>query len=487
MYNLLVTSFEGAWRGRSYEMPVERFGEYTEDELRQRYALPLTDESRAELESLPTLFAYEGSHDVHIGQIKSIGTNRGSLRVRFFLSDVSIPAEKFSDLRHALDIGSAWEMSRTHWAIKDVDLAEVLLDAGLDVPSFLAGNMEGSLAPVDRIEESANVGSQLPALPMRFVRRIGNGAFGTVWEAYDELLERSIAIKFLTSTDEAYDESALLREARSLARISHPNLVAVFGAAKMPHPETRLAAPAIMMELLHGENLDDWWAVVHAPGDVLRVARCIVDGISAMHKGRLVHGDLHPKNIVVVNDAIAKIIDWRYQDAGLMKMTTYNRNETEAESRRVYDLIESLFDAQDLEMKGQFRATFPRASAGSLTDWLTWLRSAEAALLVSENSFVMTSRPHFRNEAVGMVVQHVYTEGPITRWSLLGKGQELRLTRTGIQVGIDAGLEDGLLVEGPDFEGVQALTASEAGRAAVMSTAADTDLYLASSDRSDQD
>jgi len=87
---------------------------------------------------------------------------------------------------------------------------------------------------------------KLPRLDVTYGEKLGSGAFGTVWQARDQLLDREIAVKFLTSTDQALDEDALLREARSLAKLAHQNLVRVYGAAWLRHPMTGLVAPAIL-------------------------------------------------------------------------------------------------------------------------------------------------------------------------------------------------------------------------------------------------
>jgi tRNA A-37 threonylcarbamoyl transferase component Bud32 len=185
---------------------------------------------------------------------------------------------------------------------------------------------------------------KLPRLDVTYGQKLGSGAFGTVWQATDVLLDRPVAVKFLTSTDDFLDEHALIREARSLAKIAHPNLVTVYAAAYLRHPETGLVAPALMMELLVGEELHKWWARKHERAEVFAVADGFLAGVQAMHSAGLHHGDLHSQNVMVLADVSVKIIDWRYQDTFLQKSTAHRRDILEAEERRTIDLVVSMFE-----------------------------------------------------------------------------------------------------------------------------------------------
>lgn len=136
---------------------------------------------------------------------------------------------------------------------------------------------------------------KLPRLEVAYGEKLGSGAFGTVWRATDALLDRDVAVKFLTSTAESFDEAALIREARALAKVAHPNLVTVFAAAYLRHPETKLVAPAITMELLVAEPLEKWWSRQHEPAAIFSVVSGVVAGVRAMHDAGLVHGTCTPR------------------------------------------------------------------------------------------------------------------------------------------------------------------------------------------------
>ena len=149
MYNLLVTSNVGAWDLPAYEFDRERFGEYTVETLRDQFK-KLTASRIEELKSFPALFAYEGQNEiVSVGYIRRIKERGRSLLIEYELEkDIThFNFSKIADLRVQLDI-EKWEMNRTHWAIKDEDLFEVLASAGLVSTTLVnQGNQPG------RVEE----------------------------------------------------------------------------------------------------------------------------------------------------------------------------------------------------------------------------------------------------------------------------------------------------------------------------------------------
>ena len=133
MYNLIVTGSEGAWECERYELPQSRFGEYTAETIKIRYQ-PLDERLIQELISFPALFAYEKGHDrpARLGHMTQIIKSSETIRLKYkFVEEVlPISPEQLSQISRDLDILD-WEMNRTHWALKDVDLLAVLQNAGL--------------------------------------------------------------------------------------------------------------------------------------------------------------------------------------------------------------------------------------------------------------------------------------------------------------------------------------------------------------------
>jgi hypothetical protein len=149
MYNLLVTAAEGAWDLPAYEFDRTRFLEYTVDSLKARFG-GLDAEAQEELKSLPTLFTYEGDDEqVRVGYIRRIRERGRSVLIEYEFDD-TVPVFSFSKLKPLqikLDI-EGWEMSRTHWAVKDEDLFELLASVGLVDASYV-----GEGRPTGRVEE----------------------------------------------------------------------------------------------------------------------------------------------------------------------------------------------------------------------------------------------------------------------------------------------------------------------------------------------
>lgn len=141
MFNFLVSGNPDAWNGFGYVYPRSRFLEYTDADVADSFRELESRQIDALLE-LPCMFAYEGTDEpVRIGRIKTIKhRNRNQdlyIEFEFDPNIDPIPYESILPLQGALDIRD-WEMNRTHWAIKDEDLFDVLSRAG--VPGINVGS-----------------------------------------------------------------------------------------------------------------------------------------------------------------------------------------------------------------------------------------------------------------------------------------------------------------------------------------------------------
>ena len=132
MYNLFVTAQEGAWDIAGYDYDRSRFLEYTNESLAEKFKI-LGPEQIEYLKNIPCLFAYEGFKDnVRIGRLTNIH-ERGKIlfiEYEFHPRIRPFPYEKIEKISKLLDIRK-WEMSRTHWAIKDENLFDRLRASGL--------------------------------------------------------------------------------------------------------------------------------------------------------------------------------------------------------------------------------------------------------------------------------------------------------------------------------------------------------------------
>lgn len=125
------------------------------------------------------------------------------------------------------------------------------------------------------------------------LHEIGAGGGGVVFAAFDPVLERTVALKLVTRPDAA---RAAVREARALARLSHPNVVAVHDAGL--HDEVAYLA----MDLVPGGDLADWLTTPRSWRAIVRAVVAIGRGLVAAHELGIVHGDIKPANVLVDRD-----------------------------------------------------------------------------------------------------------------------------------------------------------------------------------------
>ena len=138
---------------------------------------------------------------------------------------------------------------------------------------------------------------------------IGAGGMGVVYAAVDSELHRRVAVKVLRGArDGALDSRGrerLLREARTLARLSHPNVVTVYDVGM--HGEHLFVA----MELVEGGSLTTWLRGERRPlGDILDRLQEAGQGLAAAHAAGVVHRDVKPDNILVGADGRARMTDF---------------------------------------------------------------------------------------------------------------------------------------------------------------------------------
>jgi hypothetical protein len=139
MYNLLVSSSEDAWNGDPWQIELERcVREYTDKEITQKLG-DLDASAVADLKRLPCIFAYETPNkmDPHFGVLRDIINRQGEVKIEYELQQLTpfLTAEDLSAMSFDLDI-SKWELNRTHWAVKDVNLPKELRAKGIILPTW---------------------------------------------------------------------------------------------------------------------------------------------------------------------------------------------------------------------------------------------------------------------------------------------------------------------------------------------------------------
>jgi hypothetical protein len=138
---------------------------------------------------------------------------------------------------------------------------------------------------------------------------IGRGAFGIVFRAFDDALQRVVAVKVLAPQLAVITTARkrFLREARSSARVRHENVVQVYGVEEQP-------LPYLVMEFVPGETLQqrlERTGPLNAP-EVMQIGRQLALGLAAAHSMGLIHRDIKPANILIESgpNSRAKISDF---------------------------------------------------------------------------------------------------------------------------------------------------------------------------------
>jgi predicted Ser/Thr protein kinase len=142
--------------------------------------------------------------------------------------------------------------------------------------------------------------------PYVVLDRLGAGGMGQVFLGNDTRLHRKVALKCLTARASEEDlRSKLLFEARAAARISHPNIAAVYDVVE--HGDRAF----IVMEYVDGENLADTLRRERLPlARALAVSGQLASALAAAHATGIVHRDLKPGNIQVARDGSVKVLDF---------------------------------------------------------------------------------------------------------------------------------------------------------------------------------
>lgn len=202
--------------------------------------------------------------------------------------------------------------------------------------------------------------------------KIGKGGMGTVYRAQDKTLKRDVALKLLTSTRMGTEGRArMLREAQTVARLNHPNIVTVFDAGE--HEEN----PYIIMELVVGHTLAE-----NSPtelDEIIVLVRQICAALTHAHEEGIIHRDLKPENIIVQPDGVLKLMDF-----GLARSVTSRMTE-------------------EGTIMGTVHYMSPEQALGNDVDHRTDLYALGALLY----EFTTGSLPFEADDAIAIISQHI--------------------------------------------------------------------------------
>jgi len=157
-------------------------------------------------------------------------------------------------------------------------------------------------------------------------RELGRGAMGVVYEAFDPLIKRSVALKTIRTDqldgEQGQDVIARFRhEAQAAGRLAHPNIVAIYDFGE------EAGVWYIAMEFLKGRELKDYFLTSErfASADILRIMTQILAALDYAHRQGVVHRDIKPANVVVVEDGTVKVADF-----GIAHIETSNMTQAGA-------------------------------------------------------------------------------------------------------------------------------------------------------------
>lgn len=135
---------------------------------------------------------------------------------------------------------------------------------------------------------------------------VGQGGMGDVYAAYDEKLERKVALKVLNA-DQRLDAEArerLLREARALSRLDHAHICRIYDYIESDDVDL------LVLEYIDGRTLYDADLEEMTRGEKLRIAIAIAEVLVAAHRAGIVHRDLKPENVMLTQSGEVKVLDF---------------------------------------------------------------------------------------------------------------------------------------------------------------------------------
>jgi predicted Ser/Thr protein kinase len=195
-----------------------------------------------------------------------------------------------------------------------------------DAGDPLADTMSGDDTIEDRLLrrdlKQRLFGTKVPVRVSRYEieRRIAQGGMGVVYAARDPELDRKVALKLLLPGKPSGRER-MIREAKAMARLSHPNVVTVHEVGTLGD------RVFVAMEFVHGPTLREWLEQRRGVEEILGVFRQAAVGLDAAHRVGLVHRDFKPDNVLIGDDGWVKVADF-----GLAKAADLDAVPTEGEA-----------------------------------------------------------------------------------------------------------------------------------------------------------
>lgn len=307
---------------------------------------------------------------------------------------------------------------------------EPTLLADTDAQSDGAALARGTLADRDLGEQpppAISVGDRFAQYHV--LKELGAGAMGTVVEAYDERLDRRVALKVLHNRGKGSEEKRLLREAQALARLSHPNVVQVY---EVGQAGSRLF---IAMELVVGDTLKQWQEQDHGWREIVEAYLQAGHGLVGAHAEGLIHRDFKPSNCIIDANGRVKVLDF-----GLARASDDAEGDTTT-SNSYAAFLEELASSEHSQSNRALRQALTRTGAVLGTPAYMapeQLRGRAASVHSDQFNFCVAlyeglyGRRPFRHASIGELISAVIggdilpppsdTTVPKAAWSILQRG-----------------------------------------------------------------
>lgn len=154
----------------------------------------------------------------------------------------------------------------------------------------------------------------------QILRLLGKGAMGHVYLAKDTNLDRLVAIKFLTNLQGDHARERLMVEARAIARLHHPNVVAVYRVSDLN------GRPFLVSEYVDGQSLDKIKKPIGSK-QLLTIGIGLAKALAEAHRQGILHRDVKPANAIITANGVVKLLDF-----GLAKLQHYSAPSSRIEA-----------------------------------------------------------------------------------------------------------------------------------------------------------
>jgi len=183
----------------------------------------------------------------------------------------------------------------------------------------------------------------------RILWQLGRGGMGEVYLGQDTLLDRPVAIKFISAINpDVLMREQFLNEARAAARLQHPNVVSVYRVGEIE------GHPYIISEFVRGQNLDR----VKLPmpwNRALELGIGLARGLAAAHRRGVLHRDIKPGNVIMAADGQVKILDFglaKFIESSIRDVVEQPQNNRLHVTAPTLD-IKSAISGEDLSAVGE--------------------------------------------------------------------------------------------------------------------------------------